>query len=366
MKRLFSRTRHYEPVVLGEELAAARHAERKRLEAASGDRSPMPSASYDQWRGELNLAKPTLVSLDDELADLCRRLGEVDAAERAATRRAISMDEFYTLLTFSRRSAVFALRGRRLEHVRDGLTAITLIEADRVDFRDIMVALSLLHYAATRIGIDASRQFSDAAALSEPGVATLINDFAERSPEHRDLRDAWGHIEITTADGPGLVRWGFRAYDPTFDLAGIALDIAGVLEVDAYQPDDPELATELPAVWLRHASKDDLTAALRAVRAAATIHGRLRPGASPTHASQQLTAFLVELRDASLAQRLDAMSRRPSDSYALLGIAVGTLFCLIAARSFVEGVNAFETRDSLARFRPGIQAVLERHWAGVA
>lgn len=270
------------------------------------------------------------------------------------------------VLTFSRRSAVFALRERRAEHVRDGLLAIALIEAERVDFRDVLVALSLLYHAATRIDVDASHQFRDAAALSEPEVGKLIHDFAARRPEHRDLRDAWGHIEINTADGPGLVRWGFRAYDPTYDLAAIALDIAGVFEADQYQPDDPELATDLPAVWLRRSSERDLPEALGAIRAGATIHGRLRPGASPAYASQQITTFLVELRDAGWAQRLIAMSRRPTDNHALLAVGEETLFSLTVARSFVQGVEAFETPYSLARLGPSMRTVLKRHTAGRA
>lgn len=364
IKRLFSRKSRREPFVIGTEFAAALDAERKRLEVASGDESPMPAGSYDLWRGELNLANPRRVVLDDELADLCRRLEEADADERGAARSAISLDELYTLLAFSRRSAVFALRDRLVEHVRDGLVAIALIEAERVDYRDILVALSLLYHAAIRIGADASQHFKDAAALSEPDVAELINDFAARTAEHRDLRDAWGHVEIATDDGPGLVRWGFRRYEPTCDLVAIALDIAAVLESDAYQPDDPELATELPAVWLTHASDPALAEALDAVRAAATIHGRLRPAASPAYASQQLTIFLVEARDASWAQRLLAISRTPSDNHALFGIGEGMLFCCTVARSFVQGVEAFETRDSLARFGPGIQSVLKRRTAG--
>jgi hypothetical protein len=300
------------------------------------------------------------------LAAFVRRSQGLDATDRDAIRSALGMDAFDTLLTFSRRSAVFALRDQRVEHVRDGLRAIAMIEAERVDFRDVLLAVSLLHHAATRIGVDASRQFADAAALSEAEVARLIADFAARSPQHQDLRDAWGHVEISTPGGPGLVRWGFRAYDPTHDLTAIALDIGKVFEADEYQPDDPELASELPAVWLGHASEPDLPEALRAVRAAVTIHGRLRPSASPANASQQLTTFLVEVRHASWTQRLIAMSTHPGANHALLGIGEDTLFCLTVARSFVQGVEAFETAGSLARFGPGIQSVLKRHLAGKA
>jgi hypothetical protein len=36
-------------------------------------------------------------------------------------------------------------------------------------------------------------------------------------------------------------------------LPATALDIARMLDADAYQPDDPSIASDLPGVWLRHA-----------------------------------------------------------------------------------------------------------------
>lgn len=116
-------------------------------------------------------------------------------------------------------------------------------------------------------------------------------------------------------------------------------------------------------MWLRHASDPSLQDALGAIRAAATIHGRLRPDASSLHASQQLTIFLVEMREANLAQRLFAMSEEPAENFALVGIAEDKLFCLVVARSFVQGVGAFETRESLGRFGPDIRTVLRRYLA---
>jgi len=196
-------------------MAAAAEAERKRLERSDGDQSPMPETTYDRWRGELSLVNPRTGPLDAEIAAACRAFERTDNSDRAAARRSVSMDEFYTLLAFSRRAAVVAMRDRTIEHLRDGLTAITMIEADRVDFRDILVALSLIHHAAIRIGADSSLLFHDAAMRSEPAVARLINEFVTRPPEHQGLRDAWGHVEIETADGVGFVRWGFKP--PSWD-----------------------------------------------------------------------------------------------------------------------------------------------------
>lgn len=348
-----------EPVVIGQEMADAYEAERKRIEAGGPGRSPIPEATYDLWRGELRLTDPRRLPLDSQIAPVCRSFAQLDAGSRSVMRRSISMDEFYTLLTFSRRAAVFAMREGGSDLI-DGLTALAMIEAERVDYRDILVALSLLHHAGVRAGKDPEGLFRDAAALAEPAVSNLIDGFAARRPADRDLRDAWGFDEVETEGGVGLIGWGFRRYQPTQDLKRIALELAALLDADRYQPDDPEVATELPTVWFRGVSEPSLDETLRAIRAGATVRGRLRPEVDSSYTSQQLNIFLAELPDHRLAGKLLEVSRQPSEGFWRLGVAEGRLFSLTVARSFVQGVQAYETRGSLGRFGPGIARILRQ------
>ena len=323
----------------------------------------MPTATYDIWRGELRLADPTRVELDGAVADVCRSFAQLADDVRNDVRRTISLDEFYTLLTFSRRAAVFALRGVQSDLV-DGMTAISMIEAERVDFRDIVVALGLLHHAGIRVGQDVSRLWEETAARSEPRVADLINGLLARSRTDQDIRNLCGLVEVETDNGGGFVGWGFRPYRPTCDLLRTSLGIARLMEAGAYEPDDPELATELPKVWFRGEPKPPVTEILEDVVAGATVNCRLRPSVLPTHANQQLTMFLVELPDALQALDLARASERPTDGFARLGVATGRLFCLVVARSFVQGVESYETVETLARLRPGIAQVLAQFGAG--
>jgi hypothetical protein len=69
-------------------------------------------------------------------------------------RTSMSMEEFYTLLTFSNRAAVFAMREKSVVANPDQL-------------------------------------FRDAGKLSEPDVATLLTGFVERSAEEKDIRASW-------------------------------------------------------------------------------------------------------------------------------------------------------------------------------
>src|SRR6516162_8344592 len=90
-----------------------------------------PDMRYDFYAGEMELIDP--LPLDNKLTEICRRFTGSDATTRAITRTSVSMEDFYTLFTFARRSAVFALRDNQSSHIIDGLTAIAVIELKRVD-----------------------------------------------------------------------------------------------------------------------------------------------------------------------------------------------------------------------------------------
>ena len=89
-------------LVLGQQMADARKAERERVAAGPTSPSPMPKDSYPTDNGVLASLSPKPLPLDIELKELCRRAAALDAGAHARMRHAISMDDFYTLLAFSR------------------------------------------------------------------------------------------------------------------------------------------------------------------------------------------------------------------------------------------------------------------------
>src|SRR5262245_39022403 len=140
-------------IVLGAELAAAAMAEQQRLAKAQVAKSPMPDLQYDFPCWDVSLIRPVRHPLDDKLASLCKKFAKSNAPKREAMRVAISMEEFYTLLEFSKRAALFAIREQKANWISLGLTAVTMIEAERVDCRDMLVALGVLDHAARRVGL---------------------------------------------------------------------------------------------------------------------------------------------------------------------------------------------------------------------
>jgi hypothetical protein len=346
--------------VLGAQLAAAAEAEQRRLARGRPARSPMPPRGYTFGRGELSLLQPTRHPLDSTLASLCKRFANRSDEKRAAMREAISMKEFYTLLHFAQRAAVFGLREQRAAWVINGLTAVTMIEAERVDWRDILVALGLLHHAATRVGLDADQLFQERSALAEPGTAKLLRGFRNRRPGDKRLR-AWGFEEVTTSAGIGLIEGGFGGIKPTYDLITIACEIADYLARDRYRPASIQFGAMMPRVWLESSENRALEKALRAFRTGATIEAALRPTRGVKAAGQHLLVFLQEMQTEAAAQQLLEIARKKkAASFCKVELQAGRLFCLIVARSWWTGVSSYETPRSLARFAGPLGEVLCR------
>ena len=362
-KRKKPEPRKQETVVLGTELLKAEEAERRRKASGDAGVSPMPPGRYEFDGEELGLVNPKPNALDAALTELCRRYARSDAATRARMRRSINADELYTLWDFARRAAVFGLRERSAQKLVDGLTAIALIESERVDFRDLYTAAGLLEHSAVRIGADRQKLFRDAAALAEPRTAEIILAGLDQPAEDADSRPA-GHVEVVTEGGVGFVGWFYpKKYEPTYDLKRAAVDVARLVAADGkYRPVTPWVGSDFPEHLLKTGDDAALERALAAVRAAASVGAFLAPGIRPENEFQQLHVYLVETADEPSARALldIARAKKPSDSH-MLALREGRLFCLLVADAMTHGAEEFETPESLRRFSSGLAEILRRH-----
>ena len=359
---LWKKSRPSRPYVIGGQMANALRAEHARLSDPRVGPSPLPAGlQYDRWRGDLDVSNPVKQPLDEELSGLCQRFAASNPLTRSRLRGSASLEDFYTLLTFSQRSAVFAMRDRGAEHIVAGLTAVALIEKDRIDFRDALGALSLLHHAAGVVRIDPAPLFAKAASLAESKMSELILGFLKRSEDGRDIQKSWGYTVIETKAGPGFIECGFEPYEPTYPLAQIGLALAELIKRDKYQPTSVTVASDLPAVWLSSVDDGVLENALQSVRAAVTINADLRPQESADSHSQVLIIFLVELRDEAAASslfRLSEEKRNRANRFAIAAAKEERLFSLAVERSFVAGEASFETSTAMQRFANGMAEVL--------
>lgn len=350
-----------EPVILGRELAAAHQAEAERLARNESGVSPLgPLDRYDEPNNGLHLYDPVRVPLDERLTELCRQYKDHPPKSRKATRQSLSMDDFYTLFTFARRAAVFAWRAGDLELLNDGLTAISMLELARVDWRDALGPPFVIYAICHQLELDPTNAFENAASLAEPRVAELLLSFGTRPAEHQTLGAA-GYAKVDTPRGPGLISKSISPYNPTLPLDHVALQLAQLLRDNGYTA-HAEIATELPDVWLSKVDDRSLSEALRRVVAGASVHATPFPTACPDYASQGIMVFLVESTDLESAQTLGVLAnqkqRMPND-FVLLPVQSGRLFCLFVARNYMVGGRSTETQETMNRFIPSVERILQ-------
>jgi hypothetical protein len=329
-----------------------------------------PAMRYDEWTGETQLVDPVPNALDTLLRRLCREFALANETRRAEMRAAVTPVDLWTLVTFAGRSAVFALRNRSLDNVRDGLNAIAMMDPRSEDPRDMPPReLGALDYAARTLGANPEELLRETAARAMPEMARLIERFASR--RLRSLADSLYMVTEAPA-GPGFVATSTEPYEPRRPLDRIALAIGAVLAAGGYSAVCVTMCEDLPRVWLAGVDDASLDRALKNVLGGAIVRGNLRPNAAlggdpnehPINTSRIVMVFVIELADEQAAEALlqlaRAMSPRRQDA-ALLGVRDGCVFSLLVARSYVIGVPPLETAQSVLRFEPGIAHALRSH-----
>ncbi len=348
-----------EPFEIGGEYAAALESELVHQQAREGaEPSPLAGVQYDFWAGHQDLVRLVSTPVDDIVRGLVTSYRQADNDERSQIRSALTMDDFYTLLTFARRGAVRALQATDPQLAADAVAATALIDAARVDWRDILVALGLASHVLRGLSADATETMADLQDLAHPDVAKLIGRFIDPSDEDAELA-SWGYLRVDTSQGTGFVELGISDYAPTQDLVDVALQVAGVLEADRYRTSSISAGEELAPVWIPGATAAEADLVIDRCRGCIILNARLEPDAHSHSDAQQLTVFIVEADTEAAARQLHDWVR-PTDASTHQAISAqqGPLVCVTIARSFVSDAPAFETADSLERFLQPLEAIV--------
>lgn len=351
--------------VIGKEMAQALRAEEEAQVARKPGSGHLPKdLHYDPWQGDFNLFEIIPRPLDNILSKLSLRFAQLSPEARSEFRKVTSLDDFYTLLNFARRSAVFALRDRNSGHLVAGLTAVAAIESDRIDYRDALSAMSLLNHSSEKIGARTDELFSRAASLAEPKISASMLGFRKKSDDYRDLKKSWGYCEVETKLGLGFVRSEFSSYHPKLPLDQIALELARIVQQDEYGSADVILASKIPEIWLSPSDKNSVKIALANLCGVVVIRTDLRPRSLQDHQHDFLLIFLAEADTEAEAMNLLTLtgeSSKQPNVFVRFGIQEGRLYCLIIEKSAYLGEIPFETQTSLQRFISPITTVLSRY-----
>lgn len=284
------------------------------------------------WRWADDPADAELAAFLDEFAA---------AADPAAVRARQTEGSCYTLITYSRRSVLRALRTEDPAAALSAFAALSVVEMSRVDPRDMAVAAALASHGARRVGLDPALVLDGPVTRAEPAVASLLAGAA------RGDAGTGGYHELRTKTGPVLI-------DARGPVAGAVALVKAGLAVAAVVEDDGRyavrgVATELnmPAVWITE------TPAYRKVKRVVSVTAE-----PPDTSAHFLLTFLLETDSPETAATLAAATRDDMPGAVILGVAAGKRCAVVIARSVVLGVPTVEDDRSLSRLAEPVRAVL--------
>lgn len=250
-----------------------------------------------------------------------------------------------TLLSFSYRAAVFALRDQDPELAKCALLALA-IAMHRHDPRDIVIASSRILYAAQKLGVEVPAELYEQLPNLDSHRRNMISVRFEpdRIAEAREPRS---FKEVQTRFGIGLVDCELRRFAPNFDLIEAAIDIVELIKADE--------------LYLTASIKID-SGKLSKI---GNVRGGIRISARPDHDAlenmrhQSFHLGLVDFADESAAGDASAAMAKPDWCGAQLKMRHESMLFFGYARSFVKGIAHVETDASLKRFETPIKEILQ-------
>lgn len=346
--------RSSETFVIGTQIAQARAAQNRHDEEHGSQPSPMAGLRYSNAEGRLWrwVESPIDSSIEAIVADFAG----LDHAQRNAMRDSLTMDDFYTLLTFTRRCALATLRSGEPSKLEPAFIAIAMIELERIDWRDLLVANWLVRYAGQRQGVSVKDFVSRAIELAEPQTAEALR--RDRSARI-DLAESCGYREVSTPEGVALFETGYERFSPSANLAGIAFDVAVALEGNGYAIRSVKVACDLPLTWLRSRDGSAIAKMVRRFSGCISINGVPSLDPEPKPSGQGLLVFLAEAASVDDAMEVAAAAESSSDSLRTqIGLASGRLCAVIIQRSWMADTPPLEDKSSLERLRTVFERLL--------
>lgn len=343
---------------IGREFADALAAEsRHRAAAARG--SPLEGVAYSGASGEHDLLRYVPSDLDAVVSGFVAGFCSSTEQGRGDLRSRLTLDDFYTLITFGRRRCVAALRAADPAIAREALDAASVVDPERIDWRDLVVVAGVAAYVVRRLGGDAGAWIDAAAARAAAEARDVLLRFRHPSPDDADIA-SWGMAVVDVGSGPCFADVGLEPYAPTVELMGPVMRVISLLEGDGdYRVGSVTLGTPVAPVWLPGASAEEARIVLSRILGCITVGGHLSEERGPDAASQQLTAFLLEAGNETDAAALQGWAGAGPADHAAVTARAGAVLCIVIARSFVMGVDPYETTDSISRFADGLARALD-------
>jgi hypothetical protein len=341
-------------VELGTQMAQASAAQRRHEKTHGAPSSPLADLRYSSI--ENRLWRWVDSPIDSRIEAVVTEFATLGEAERNSMRDSLSMDDFYTLFTFARRRALAVLRGSEAGQIETAFVSIAMIDLERVDWRDLIVANSLLCYAGERIGAPVADLVSRTIQFAEPKTAEAL---VRQRTTRIDLAQSCGYREVRTSEGVALFETGYEHFSPQADLERIAFESAVVLENNGYEIEDISLASDLPLTWL---DGDDGSAIAKVVRSlsgcVAISHASLSLAASPKKTRSDWPDVFGAGSARGTPCIATAAENASSSQRTELGLASRRICAVIIQHSWMADTPPMEDAHSLERLRGVFERLL--------
>lgn len=348
--------------VLGLEMAKADEKEKQRIETGNYNSSPLPDYDYRKWKNEQSLINPVENELDLIITNLCIEFANDNESNRSEIRKSLSQNNIYTLLEFAKRATIFAIRKNEEKYIYKGFVAISMIESERCDFRDVLVTLSFLNHATQKLDLNIKEVFDNTIQFSEQSTGNLVKGFNERSEKAKSTQTMGGYVEIDTPYGIGFVNTYYKKYNPKKNLVKILFEISIYLAKDKYENGEITVGSDIDAIWLGARNDKNIEVLSAKATGCAFIRSILKEELDVKSSEQYLYVYLTEFSDLDILDTLkEKANNNNSSNFAWLCFSENNLLCMIIQRSVRHGVKDYETNESLKRFKDNFRKIIKAH-----
>jgi hypothetical protein len=273
----------------------------------------------------------------------------------------LNQNNIYTLLEFSKRATVFGIRRKMRSYVDNGLVSIAMIDAERCDFRDVLLTLGFLNYGLEQLALADTSPVQDAINLSSGKTKSLIETFFQRDKESVSIEKMVGCTAIETSKGISFIGTGYKKYNPSHDLVKILLEYSDLVHGDKYKKGEITVADEIPLNWLSAEQNGSIKKALLAAKGTASLHTSLKGELSLQSPMQMLLIYLSEFEGDEYPKLiLEHLKKVPPANFKRVAFVQDHILCLIIQNAVMAGSVEFESQASLTRFENPLRQIIER------
>jgi hypothetical protein len=342
-------------VVLGLQVAAASEAEREHRAAHPDTVSPLRGVVYGWDAGECSLFELRPARADNAVHAVASEFEAASEETRIGMSAAMTTDDFTTITAFAKRQSAAYLQSKDLDDLAVALSALSMIDAKRIDSRDVAWAAAYIRLVATSSAIGgeaADDLFRVSASRADGETGSILLSFLGRS--RQEIERGWLMRVVKRSGSRAIVQSGQGPYAPTMDLLGAATQLSSVFVADGYRAGDPTVGETVGFRWLDQSP--GAQAILERSVASVGLGSLFRSG--DRSLTQLFLAFIFELPSSHDRQEFERVWRSGKRDFASLIVGHESLLALYIANSAMVGVKSAETDNSLLRFSDPTLAAL--------